>query len=257
MFLKTTNKITIAVPSLNKGDFLDVALQSIFDQDVPVEVVVLDGGSTDHSVDIIKKWESKLLWWRTEPDNGQAAAVNEGIKIGTAPYVCWLNSDDFFLPGGLKILLSELKSSPKTPVAYGRCWNVTKKGRKKNPYLTAQFRPWLFARYCFIAQPATLIRRKAWEDSGGLDENLNMAFDYDLWWRLFNMHGRLLYVKKFIAANRRYSSTKTSIKRKEHYKEAMDTVNRYYGKIPLKWYLARPVKVNLWEYLHKLLSTRK
>ncbi len=105
---KIRKKVTIAVPSLNKGDFLDVALQSIFDQDIPVEVVVLDGGSTDNSVDIIKKWESKLLWWRTEPDKGQAAAVNEGIKIGTAPYVCWLNSDDFFLPGGLKILLAEL-----------------------------------------------------------------------------------------------------------------------------------------------------
>ena len=254
---KIRKKVTIAVPSLNKGDFLDVALQSIFNQNIPVEVVVLDGGSTDNSVDIIKKWESKLLWWRTEPDKGQAAAVNEGIKIGTAPYVCWLNSDDFFLPGGLKILLSELELSPENSAVYGRCWNVTKKGLTKNPYPTAQFRPWLFAVYCFIAQPATLIRRHAWENVGGLDENLNMAFDYDLWWRLYNIWGPLLYVKKFVAANRRYAATKTSMKRKEHYKEAMDTVKRHYGRIPLKWYLAWPVKVNLWEYLHKLLHDRK
>ena len=141
---KIRKKVTIAVPSLNKGDFLDAALQSIFNQDIPVEVVVLDGGSTDNSVDIIKKWESKLLWWRSEPDKGQAAAVNEGIKISTAPYVCWLNSDDFFLPGGLKILLSELELSPENSAVYGRCWNVTKKGLTKNPYPTAQFRPLAF-----------------------------------------------------------------------------------------------------------------
>ena len=93
--------VTIAVPSCNQGLFLDEALASIFQQDVPVEVFVLDGGSTDNSVDVMRKWEQKLAGWRSHPDDGQAAAINEGIAQGSAPFVCWLNSDDWFLTGGL------------------------------------------------------------------------------------------------------------------------------------------------------------
>ena len=92
--------ITIAVPSLNQGKFLDDALASIFNQFLCVEVFVLDGGSTDNSLDVIKKWERWLSGWRSHPDDGQSAAINEGIALGNAPFVCWLNSDDWFLPGG-------------------------------------------------------------------------------------------------------------------------------------------------------------
>jgi len=94
--------VTIAVPSCNQGRFLDDALTSIFEQQLPVEVFVMDGGSTDNSIEIIRKWEGQLAGWRSHKDGGQAAAINEGIALGRAPYVCWLNSDDWFCLLGLK-----------------------------------------------------------------------------------------------------------------------------------------------------------
>lgn len=97
----TSPLVTIAVPSFNQGRFLDDALASIFRQEIEVEVFVLDGGSTDESVRVLERWAPLLAGWRSGPDGGQAAAINEGIARGRAPYVCWLNSDDWFLPGGL------------------------------------------------------------------------------------------------------------------------------------------------------------
>ena len=245
-------RITVAVPSLNQGNFLNVALESIFAQDVPVEVFVLDGGSTDNSLAIIRQWEGRLAGWRSGPDRGQASAINEGIAKGTAPCVCWLNSDDFFLPGGLKELLAGLEQDADCPAAYGRAWNVDRGGKKIRPYWTAPFSRHHLANRCFISQPATLIRRTAWEQVGGLDENLRMAMDYDLWWRLYLRFGPLQYVDAFVAANRRHDDTKTTVNREEHYREAMRLVKRYYGRIPLKWYLAWPVMVNMWMFLQKM-----
>lgn len=239
-------QITIAVPSYNQGRFLDAALESIFSQNVPVEVFVLDGGSQDDSVEVIRKWEHRLAWWRSEPDKGQAAAVNEGVRMGTAPYVCWLNSDDLFLQNGLLTLLECLKLPEEYPAVYGKAWNITEEGRRKGPYRTGGFNVRHLANRCFVSQPATLICRDAWETVGGLDETLHMAFDYDLWWKLYKKFGPLTYVDEFVAANRRHDATKTTRKRKEHYLEAMQIVRKYYGRVPLKWYLSWPVRVNGW-----------
>lgn len=131
--------VTIAVPSFNQGRFLDEALASIFQQEVPVEVFVLDGGSSDNSLEIIRKWEHRLAGWRSHADDGQAAAINEGIAQGRAPYVCWLNSDDWFLPGGLTKLVSELEARTDASAVYGRSWNVVQKTGKRYPVWVEPF----------------------------------------------------------------------------------------------------------------------
>jgi glycosyltransferase involved in cell wall biosynthesis len=238
----STALITVVVPSLNQGTFLEHALTSIFQQDVPVEVYVMDGGSTDDSLEIIKRWEHKLTGWKSRPDEGQAAAINEGIALGSAPYVCWLNSDDFYYENGLKSLLESLKKYDGRQWVYGRCWTVSEQGSKIFPYITMPFWPQLFANFCFIAQPSTMITRKAWEHLGGLTQGMNLAFDYDFWWRLFNEYGKPVFYKRFAAATRMHSATKTANFAEDHYAESMDVVRRHWGTVPLKWRAVLPIK---------------
>lgn len=235
--------VTIAVPSFNQGRFLNDALVSIFQQEVPVEVFVLDGGSSDNSSEIICKWEDRLTGWRSRADDGQAAAINEGIAQGRAPYVCWLNSDDWFSPGGLTKLVSELERHPEAPAVYGRSWNVVEKSGRQYPVWIEPFNERRLALRCIISQPATLIRRSAWEAVGGVDAKLHMAMDYDLWWRLFKQVGPLQFLDDFVAVNREHEDTKTKTQRRQHYQEAMKVVRKYYGRVPLKWWLAQPYAV--------------
>lgn len=239
----TAPLVTIAVPSFNQGRFLDDALSSIFQQKIPVEVYVLDGGSSDNSLEIIRKWEHRLAGWRSLADDGQAVAINEGIAQGRAPYVCWLNSDDWLLPGGLAKLVSELEAHTEAPAVYGRSWNVVQKSGKRYPVWVESFNERRLALRCIISQPATLIRRSAWEAVGGVDGKLHMAMDYDLWWRLLKSAGPLHFVDDFVAVNREHDGTKTKTQRRLHYKEAMNVVRKYYGRVPLKWWLAQPYAV--------------
>ena len=235
--------LTIAVPSFNQGRFLDDALASVFQQEMPVEVFVLDGGSLDNSLEVIRKWEHRLAGWRSHADDGQAAAINEGIAQGRAPYVCWLNSDDWFLSGGLAKLVRELETHTEAPAVYGRAWNVVQKTGKRYPVWVEPFNERRLALRCIISQPATLVRRTAWNDVGGVDANLHMAMDYDLWWRLFKQVGPLHFLDAFVAVNREHENTKTKTQRRRHYREAMKVVLKHYGRVPLKWWLAQPYAV--------------
>ena len=239
----TAPLVTVAVPSFNQGQFLDAALSSIFEQAVPVEVFVLDGGSTDDSLDVIRKWEHRLAGWRSGRDDGQAAAINEGVAQGSAPYVCWLNSDDWFMPGGLQALVNALEAYPAAPAVYGRAWNVVQESGRRYPVWVEAFDERRLALRCIVSQPATLMRRSAWEAVGGADPALHMVMDYDLWWRLFKFAGPLQFIDTFVAVNRVHADTKTKTQRRRHYREAMAIVRKHYGSVPLKWWLAQPYAV--------------
>ena len=235
--------VTVVVPCFNQGCFLNDALASIFAQNTRLEVFVMDGGSTDSSLEVIGKWASQLAGWRSRIDEGQAAAINEGMALGSAPFVCWLNSDDWFLPQGISILVDALQADPAAPAVYARSWNVVEKSSKKTPVWVEPFNEKRLALRCIVSQPATLIRRTAWDVVAGVDEQLHMAMDYDLWWRLYKRLGALKFVNQFVAVNREHKDTKTKTLRRRHYQEAMAVVRKYYGHLPLKWWLAYPYAV--------------
>jgi hypothetical protein len=152
--------VTLVVPSLNQGRFLDAALASIFSQDISIEVMLADGGSSDDTMAVIEKWQDRLSWWRSSPDAGQAAAINEAMLRGKAPFVGWLNSDDLLLPGGLAAMLDALRANPSAPAVYGRCHIINASGNITGEYHTSAFSERQLARRCFISQPASLIRRE-------------------------------------------------------------------------------------------------
>ena len=236
-------RVTVAVPSLNQGRFLDDALASLYGQDVPIEVFVMDGGSTDETLEVVEKWRPRLAGFRSGPDGGQAAAINAGIASGSAPYVAWLNSDDWLLDGALKTLLESADRNPDAAVVYGRAWNVDESSGRRYPVWVEPFTERRMALRCVISQPATLVRRTAWEAVGGVDETMRMAMDYDLWWRLYRRFGAPLFVDAFVAVNRVHAGTKTETQRRRHYQEAMGVVRKYYGRLPLKWWWAQPFAV--------------
>ncbi len=235
--------VTVAVPTLNQGRFLGDALESIFRQEVPVEVFVADGGSTDNTLDVIRHWAPRLAGWRSEQDLGQSAAINACIRQGQSPFVMWLNSDDLLLDGGLCLLLSALEGVPRWPMVYGQVWNADENLQRTSHVFTRAFCERLMANLNIISQPGTLIRRSVWESVGGVDESLHMALDYDLWWRIYIKHGAPGYIPSDVAINRNHGLTKTRTRRKQHYQEAIHVVRRHYGSVPWKWWLAWPLAV--------------
>lgn len=235
--------VTVAVPSFNQGRFLEQALESIFAQDLPVEIFVMDGGSSDGSRAIIERHAPRLAGWRSGPDAGQSAAINEGIARGRAPHVCWLNSDDLFLERGLACLVRALEENPSAPAVFGRVWNLDEASGKRRPAWIQPFTERNLSLRCIVSQPGSLMRRAVWEELGGLDGSLRMAMDYDLWWRIYRRFGPMVMVDEFVAVNREHEATKTRTQRRLHYREAMRLVRQYHGRLPAKWWLYYPYSV--------------
>ncbi|MFH1001053.1 MAG: glycosyltransferase family 2 protein [Bacteroidota bacterium] len=177
-------KITVVTPSYNQGKFLEETILSVIDQNYPdLEYIIMDGGSTDNSVEIIKRYEKHLAYWQSRPDDGQSAAINEGFKRATGDVYCWLNSDDQFTEGALKIVGEYFQNNADCLWLCGigelKTLNRKKKIRKCRPKkLNFEAISNITTR---IAQPGVFWRNKLWEKTSGLNERFNYAFDFDLW----------------------------------------------------------------------------
>jgi GT2 family glycosyltransferase len=238
--------VAIAVPSLNQKRFLGDALDSLGGSNVTVRRAVLDAGSTDGSRDLIEARAPELAFWRSEPDGGQAAAVNEGIgrlcrTHADVEAVGWLNADDFFLEHGLDRLWQALVNHPEWLAVSGRGALASEAGALAGEIPTEPFSPGSFSHACTICQPATLVRRGAWERVGGLDASLEMCFDYDLWWRLGRL-GPIGYLGELVAASRDHGDTKTRRRRIKYFEEATAIVRRETGRVPWHWYISEALE---------------
>jgi len=227
-------RISVITPSLNQRAFIDATLRSVLEQGYPdLELWVIDGGSTDGTVERLKTY-GDALHWISEPDRGQAEAVNKGLARATGEVIGWLNSDDTYLPGALRYVGEFFASEPAVDVVYGDAYYVDRQGEVVRPYDTRDFDLTVLAHECFVCQPAVFFRRSTLSDVGLLDPGLRVALDYDFWIRLFRKHPPVR-LPRFLAASRMYPENKTLGLRRSAYREIVGTVRKHYGFVPYSW----------------------
>jgi glycosyltransferase involved in cell wall biosynthesis len=202
--------VTIVTPSLNARDFVRESISSVLAQDYPrVEYLVVDGGSTDGTLDVLREFEQRLRWI-SEPDRGQSAAINKGWRLSSGEIVAWLNTDDTYRPGAIRRVVEFLLAHPEVDTVYGDCDYVDQRGQHPRPYPTRPYDYLDLVRTTvnYLPQPATFLRRRALESVGYLDESLHYVMDLDYWLRLGLRHA-VAYLPVPLATLRMHASAKS------------------------------------------------
>ena len=205
--------VTIVTPSLNQGAYLEETIKSVLEQDYEdIEYMVMDGGSTDNSVEIIRRYENRLAYWESGPDAGQTDAIMRGFHRARGDILAWLNSDDYYLPGTVSAVVGTFLRKRKAVAVYGDCQFLFPDGRVKvKPKIGFDYRICLHS-YCMVPQPSMFFLRSAYEAVGGLDRKLSYAMDYDLVLRLAKL-GRIEQIKTTLSTYRLHANSKTVAER--------------------------------------------
>jgi GT2 family glycosyltransferase len=212
--------VSIVTPSFNQASYLEQTIQSVLSQDYPsVEYIVIDGASTDGSVEIIKRYSSRLAYWVSEKDNGQSDAINKGFARASGDIVAWLNSDDYYLPGAIKAAVHAFEENPDVVLIYGNMLAVDEHGQTFNTLKYKQLS--LEDLLCFqiIGQPAVFMRRSALQKTGGLNASFHFLLDHLLWIQLAQ-HGPILHIEQTWATARYHAEAKNRAKASEFGHEA-------------------------------------
>ncbi|MDX6478291.1 MAG: hypothetical protein QOG29_878 [Gaiellaceae bacterium] len=204
--------VSIVTPSFDQGAFLEETIRSVLGQDYePIEYIVVDGGSTDGSVDIIRRYQDRLAWWISEPDRGQADALNKGFARAQGKYLGWLCSDDTLFPSAVSRLVEALENAPDAALAYGNARYTDGASTLHDEALSGPWDPERMVRTAQVPnqQPATLYARRAYEAAGPLDEDAWYYLDYQLTVRLAGI-GRGVHVPEALATYRIHPAGKST-----------------------------------------------
>ena len=209
-------KISIITPSFNQAAFLKETINSILSQEVSLEKehIIVDGGSTDGSLEYLQTLDDRIRWI-SEPDRGQADAVNKGVRMATGEIIGWLNSDDLYLPGALQAVADHFKDHPECRWAYGRCRIIDSSGKERWQWITRyknarlkKFTIDKLLRENFISQPAVFFQKELFDEAGRLNLDLHYAMDYDLWLRFAKISPAGV-IDRDLASFRRHGSSKS------------------------------------------------
>jgi len=202
--------VSIVTPSFNQVRYLEATILSVLEQDYSnLEYIIVDGGSKDGSVEIIKKYSGHLMWWVSEPDMGQTDALNKGFAHAHGDILAWINSDDTYAPGAVSAAVNYLHSHPDVGLVYGDTHFIDEQGRVIGKFAARQTDYQRLRRgYVHIPQQAAFFRGGLWRQVSPLDPSFYFAMDYDLWVRLA-AHAPIHYTPQMWANFRLHSSGKT------------------------------------------------
>jgi len=214
--------VSVVTPSYNQALYLEQTIQSVLGQDYPrIEYIVIDGGSTDSSVEIIKRYADagRLAYWTSEKDSGQAEAINKGLARANGEIVAWLNSDDYYMLNTISVAVRCFEQNPDVVMAYGNMLAVDGAGHTLNVLKYKQIA--LEDLLCFqiIGQPSVFFRRSALEKAGLLEPTFHFMLDHQLWIRLAQQ-GRILHVPQVWSAARYHAEAKNRARAAEFGREA-------------------------------------
>lgn len=234
--------VSIITPSFNQAAFIEETIRSVLLQNYPaLDYLVIDGGSSDGTLDILRRYE-RWLCWLSEPDRGQTDAINKGLRLAKGNVLAYLNSDDSYLPGTIRTIVDHFQTNPEVGLIYGDCYAVNTDGVA---YGTIRGHPFNLRRMImrgeFVPQQAAFWSRQAMEEVGPLDASLHYCMDHDYLIRIgqrFPVH----YIPLPLATFRFHTGSKTVSRQEAHWHELM-AVCRHYGMTPwTAWYWIRRLR---------------
>jgi glycosyltransferase involved in cell wall biosynthesis len=208
-------RISVVTPSFNQGPFLERTIRSVLDEHYPdLEYIVIDGGSTDGSVEIIKRYERHLAHWVSEPDAGQSNAINKGLNRATGTILTWLNSDDYYVPGALEVVARAAAAHPEAGAYVGAGDIVDASGRVIDhhdpPSVISLENMYRWIRGEFFMQPSCFFRDTAWRAVAPIDESIHIAFDLDLWMRMAKAGQTFVTIDRLLSKSLSHPGAKTT-----------------------------------------------
>lgn len=219
-------KITVVTPNYNKAGYLEKTIHSVLSQNYPnLEYIIIDGGSTDGSVDIIKKYEDKLAYWISEPDKGMYYAIKKGFEHSTGEILAWIGSDDLYHPGSFYTIAQVFSECPEVSWLVGAQTHFDEEGRtvkvESSPYFNHL--NFLMHQFQWVQQESTFWRRSLYEKVGGIKTDYKLAGDFNLW-MLFSRHEKM-YVIDALLGGFRHSEVQLSKNIDLYYKEVNQIIS--------------------------------
>jgi len=235
-------RVNIVTPSFNQGRFIEETIRSVLLQGYPdLEYIIVDGGSTDDSIEVIRKYERWLAYWVSEPDRGQANAINKGWRRASGEYITWLNSDDFLLPSSLERTVPSVARDDRVQLVYGDALLIDEDSRPHPvPFDRFRGRPLRLEDVIMswrspVPQQGFLMRRSVLDRVGCLNEDFQFSMDFEYWIRFALANGQSEYLPRTLAAFRRHHETKTSTMAQRRIRENYAIYDQVFsGQLPTR-----------------------